>query len=480
MDKSTYFLLRKHLDSVIFLESFVKIDTPEGLTPWNMEPYQKHLVRDFSKNRAINKSKKTGISTVLAGEALHHAYTIPGIQKAFVSTGQRIAGELLGKFYDEYDSIPSALQVPLTTRSAEKVEFPNKVRIFSLPSGDPDKIRGLGLRGRATDVIMDEYAFAPNDKQLWLVVRDFQRFGGKVTLNSTPKGKRGKYYEICAPLQPVHRGLAAYRSTEWSYHEIPYTRCKRLLVQEKSLKEDIDEVEFQEEYCCEFIDESMSFFPFEMIWAAQKVESYVEDGGDKPIYFGIDFGKSVGETVVMVVEEWEPEKFRILWIEPMKGIDYTVQMEMIKQLSASYNPITINIDASGPGGQTILDFLQKDDALASKVWGFNFDPSFKEKIIIRTRMLMSRGRLLLPTKSLPWSEVLESQLHQVQRTTTESGERTRYSGKEGSKQDDYAWALALAVWKEFQTDSAGTFFEQVKDEALLRIEKGSSPIIWEV
>jgi hypothetical protein len=301
-------------------------------------------------------------------------------------------------------------------------------------------------------------------------VRDFQRFGGKVTINSTPKGKRGKYYEICAPLQTVYRGLSPYRSTDWSYHEIHYTRCKRLLVQEKDLKSDIDEIEFQEEYCAEFIDESMSFFPYEMLWAAQKIERYIEDGGDKPIYFGIDFGKSIGETVVIVVEEFEPEKFRVIWIEPMGGIDYPTQMETIKQLSASYNPILINIDATGPGGQTIYDFLQKEESLASKVWGYNFDPAFKEKIIIRTRMLMSRGRLLLPTKELPWSEVLEAQLHQIQRTTTQSGERTRYSGKDGgSKNDDYAWSLALAVWKEFQIESGGAYFGQVQDEALQRL-----------
>jgi len=479
MEKGHYYLFRRLLDCSTFLSWFVKVDTPKGLVPWKMDGYQKNLVRDYSRNRAINKSKKTGISTTLAGEALHHAYTMPGRQKALVSTGQRIAGELLGKFYDEYDTIPFPLQVNLGGhRSAERVEFPNKARIFSLPSGDPDKIRGLGLRGTATDVVLDEFAFAPNDKQLWLVIRDFQRFGGRITINSTPKGKRGKYYEICAPLQAVYRG-APYQPTEWSYHEIHFTRCERLRTQEKSLREDIDEIEFNEEYCCEFQDESMSFFPYEMIWAAQKVERYIDNGGDKPIYFGIDFGKSVGETVVIVVEEYDTEKFRVIWIEPMGGIDYTEQLEAIKQLSETYNPICINVDASGPGGQTIYDFLQKEESLASKVWGFNFDPKFKEKIIIRTRMLMSRGRLLLPVKNLQWAEVLETQLHQVQRKTTMSGEGTRYTGKVEGRNDDYAWSLALAVWKEFMLEQKEIFFSSQPDEGLKIIENaGKGGSLW--
>jgi phage FluMu gp28-like protein len=208
-----------------------------------------------------------------------------------------------------------------------------------------------------------------------------------------------------------------------------------------------------------------------MIWKAQTVKEYVEETGDKPIYFGIDFGKSIGETVVIIVEEYEKEKFRVIWIEPMLGIDYPVQMETIRQLSVVYNPICINVDATGPGGQTMYDFLVADDDLSSKVWGCKFDSSFKEKIIIRTRMLMSRGRLLLPTKELPWAEVLEQQLHQVQRTITESGERTRYSGKQEGKNDDYAWALALSVYKEFSLEDDNSFFQTVTDEGFDNLNK---------
>lgn len=480
MEKEVYFILRSLLDPVTFLESFVKIETAEGLVKWKMEEYQKNLVRDFSKNRAIVKSKKTGISTTLAGEALHSAYVNAGRHKVLVSTGQRIAGEMLGKFLDEYDSMPANIQVELTNRSAEMVMFPNKVRVSSLPSGNPDSIRGLGMRGVATDVILDEYAFAPNDKQLWLVVRDFQRFGGRVTLNSTPKGKRGKYYEICEPLQTVHRKLSPYRSTDWSYHEIPYWRCERLKIQERSLREDITDIEFQEEYCCEFIDESLSFFPYEMIWESQKVHKYAEGNSGKPQYAGIDFGEKVSETVIIVVEEYEPEKFKVIHVEPLPGVDYPGQIETIKQINMDYDLTTINVDASGPGGQVLYELLGKEENLSSKIWGFTLTSQFKEKLCIRTRILMSRDRLHIPDKNCRYGDVLESQLHQVRRTTTQSGEHTRYSGKQGgSGMDDYVWALALAVYKEFSTDRGGAYFEVQKDPVLERLAAEREEFIWE-
>jgi phage FluMu gp28-like protein len=252
--------------------------------------------------------------------------------------------------------------------------------------------------------------------------------------------------------------------------------------QEQDLRKDIDNIEFQEEYCCEFIDESLSFFPYEMIWEAQKigVKKYIPEKTDKPIMIGVDFGKKVSETVIIVSEEVEPEKFRVIWIEPLPGVDYPEQLAVIKQFNELYDPLYINVDASGPGGQTMYDFLVKEDSLASKVWGYNFDPKFKEKIIIRTRMLMSRDRLGLPDKKLPYAETLEKQLHQVQRKTTSSGESTRYTGKIEGGNDDYVWALALSVYKEMEADVGGAYFETRQDADLKKILGSSeSSMVWE-
>ena len=255
-------LLRTFLDPVNFLESFIKLDTPEGLQKWSMDPYQKHLARDTSHNRAIIKSKKTGISTTIAGESIHSMFVKAGTQVMFVSTGQRIAGELLGKLYDMTESMPSSIQPHFLSHSAEVARFSNGSRVLSLPSSDPGKIRGLGLRGGATDVYLDEYAFTDNDNELWNVVKDFQIIGGRITLNSTPKGNRGKYYQIVSPLQAVYHNLVRKDPKNiWSFHEIPYWVSPRLLAQIDRLKSEMTDIDFRQEYCVEFIDESMSFFP---------------------------------------------------------------------------------------------------------------------------------------------------------------------------------------------------------------------------
>ncbi len=475
MEISDENLLMNLLDPVVFVESFIKLESPEGTIDWVMDSYQKHLIRDTSRNRAINKSKKTGISTTIAGESIYKAFTNAGRQIIFVSTGQRIAEELLGKWYDMLSTIPREMQPHFDKHSMQVARLPNGSRVMSLPSSDPGNIRGFGMRGPETDVYVDEYAHVANDRELWIVVRDFQIIGGHMTLNSTPKGKRGRYYEIVEPLQVIYQGLGPKTDTTWSYHQIPYWQCPRLANQEKFLKEGMTDIDFRQEYCAGFIDESLSFFPYDLIWNCQKTKSFVETGyrTKNPIYFGIDLGKSTSETIVYVVEEYAPESFKTLYIEEMAGVNYDEQVEIITMLNKEYNPIAIKIDASGPGGQTMEDILSQEKYCGNIIQGFDLTSMFKENIIIRLRMLIQRRKLDLPNKDMgSIAEKLELQLHGIQRTSTKLGLHTRYSGKETSGMDDMAWALALAVYKEFTFEFEPMIVVK-KDAVLQRLQEQS-------
>jgi phage FluMu gp28-like protein len=475
MEFSDENLLSTFLDPVIFLESFIKLETPEGLQSWKMDPYQKHLVRDTSRNRAINKSKKTGISTTIAGESIYKSMTNAGRQIIFVSTGQRIAEELLGKWYDMFSTMPDAIRPHFgrAGHSMQVARLPNGSRVMSLPSADPGNIRGFGLRGPETDVYVDEFAHVANDRELWIVVKDFQAIGGHLTLNSTPKGKRGNYYNIVEPLQTVYRGLGQRENTTWSYHEIPWWQCPRLIPQMKFLKEGMTEIDYKQEYCCEFIDESLSFFPYELIWDCQKVRGWAPVGYKtmNPIYFGIDFGKTTSETVISVIEEYAPESFRILYIEVLPGVSYDEQAETIKILFHEYNPTLIKIDASGPGGQAMKDILSQETYCGNSIEGYDLTATTKEDIIIRLRRLMERKKVEIPAKDMgSISEKLEMQLHGVQRTSTKLGLHTRYSGKEEAGMDDMVWSLALAVYKQFIFDFE-PIIEITRDSVMEKLQR---------
>ena len=60
-----------------------------------------------------------------------------------------------------------------------------------------------------------------------------------------------------------------------------------------------------------------------------------------------------------------------------------------------------------------------------------------------------------------------------------SGEGTRYTGKVEGRNDDYAWSLALAVWKEFMLEQKEIFFSSQPDEGLKIIENaGKGGSLW--
>ena len=456
-------LFKNLLDPVIFSESFIKLEGPNGMEEWKMDAYQKHLMRDINRNRVINKSKKTGISTTIAGESIHKAFTNKGRQVIFVSTGQRIAEELLGKWYDMLATLPSALQPEFDKKSMQVARLPNGARIMSLPSSDPGNIRGFGMRGPMTDVYVDEYAHIANDKELWIVVRDFQILGGHITLNSTPKGKRGKFYEVAEPLQVVFHGLGPKFDTPWSYHEIKYTDCPRLVKQEEFLKAGMTDMDFFQEYGCIFVDESLAFFPFDLIWDCQTVHEFVAPGyrTKNPIFFGIDFGKQVSETIVYVVEEIAPESFKTIYIEEMPGVNYDDQVEAITILSKEFKPTAINIDGTGPGGKHMTDALSKEHRCGNLINSYDLMSTFKENIIIRLRVLMQRKKFAIPSKNMGnIAEKFEMQLHSIQRTSTKTGVHTRYSGKE-SGYDDMVWAACYDNETEVLTEEGYKYFKDV-------------------
>ena len=472
-EKDNY-ILRENLDPVCFIERFLRVDTPDGQTQFLMDSYQKKVVRDRSRRRIIVKSKKIGMSTCITAEGLHATIIQPKLQVIFVSTGDRVAKELLGKTYDHLYSMPIALQpYNLGVKSAEKesaemAQFANGSRIISLPSRDPGHIRGFGLRGTKTKVYVDEYAHVDNDKDLWVVVRDFAIIGGDVTLNSTPFGKRGKFYELADPLQAMHRGLIPKIKTDWSYHEIKFNECPRLAKQEKELRTGMYETDFLGEY--------------ELIMKNQHVEEMKleKPKSANPVTFGIDFGKRVSETIIYVVEEHQAEHYRTLWVEVLSGVDYPSQCDTIKFLDSIFHPIYINVDGTGPGGQVLFDFLKQEKYCGSRTISYNLSAPVKESLINRVRILMNygdkdKGFLDLPMKvedsPNDIGKKIEMQLHGIQRTTTESGEHTRYSGKE-TGMDDVAWALALSVWKEF-TGPSEPYLEVYVDPVLQKLQRRS-------
>lgn len=206
------------------------------------DQWQKDLLRSRSDRVALNCSRQSGKSTVVAAMAIGEALLHPVIvgQPALVlllSPTLRQSGEL---FRDKVKRIYKDLgcPVPIKTESALSMELANGSRIISLP-GEPGNVLGYSA---VTLLVIDEASRVPDE--LYLSVRPMLAVSkGRLAILSTPNGKRGWFYEeFTGP-------------NRWERYEVPASDCPR--ISKDFLDEELSalgERWWRQEYFCQFED----------------------------------------------------------------------------------------------------------------------------------------------------------------------------------------------------------------------------------
>jgi len=334
-----------------------------------------------------------------------------------------------------------------------QVEFQNESRIISLPN-NPDAIRGY----RADHVYLDEAAMFRNDFELkTAVVFTTAAKEGRISLISTPKGKRGWFYEAysLAKSGKADEDLGG----RWNLHEVHYSMAPHIRESDiKALKTILTPIEWAQEMEMEFLDELNALFPYEMIMACTIQDGpypYIVPGKtriENPIYIGIDFGRYRDSTVIIALEKMEDETMRVAFIKEFFGEDMVTQREYISKLIDVLSPVQVMIDKTGLG-IPMYDFLSRQ---YPNIEGVTFTAARKEAMILNLYNYMRARRLIMPADC----EELIRQLRQFQRIQTPSGS-VKYEAPPNAH-DDHVIALALAVYAATQfQEKAGIEVEEV-------------------
>lgn len=155
-----------------------------GMVP---DPWQERLLRCRSNRVLLLCSRQLGKSTSTACLALHQAAYHPGSDVLLVSRSERQSGELFVKvsqFYRRLRPVEAVKELALS------IELVNGSRIIALP-GDGDTIRGYSAPSL---VIIDEASRVPDDV-LAACLPMLVANNGRLVCLSTPRGKRGFFYE---------------------------------------------------------------------------------------------------------------------------------------------------------------------------------------------------------------------------------------------------------------------------------------------
>jgi hypothetical protein len=155
-----------------------------GLTP---DPWQRELLRSQAERVLLLCSRQCGKSTSVACVALNEAYLQPGSLILLSSKTERQSGELFAKV----TKFHRALQLVGTVRDmALTLELSNQSRIIAL-CGDGDNFRGFSDPRLC---VVDEASIV-DDSVLNALLPMLIVSGGRLIALSTPRGKRGWFYE---------------------------------------------------------------------------------------------------------------------------------------------------------------------------------------------------------------------------------------------------------------------------------------------
>ncbi len=178
------------------------------------DPWQTQVLRSTCQQMILCCNRQAGKSTTVAALALLTAVLEPPATVLILSPTQRQSSELFHKvkeFYHAHGGHKAVRPAPwgrprsvpdldreelLAAETAERetalqLELTNGSRVVSLPGGNPDTVVAFSS---IRLLVIDEAARAKDD--LYFAVRPMlNRSGGRLVLLSTPKGRRGFFFD---------------------------------------------------------------------------------------------------------------------------------------------------------------------------------------------------------------------------------------------------------------------------------------------
>ncbi len=425
----------------------------------NLQLYQLAFMMNRSRFRWVTKSRQVGFSFIFALEALARCHLRPNHNSIFVSYNQADAIEKILLARQVYEELPIAFQKRLDKDSRTELSFISNSgkrgisRIISVPSKPP--------RGYKGDVVLDELAHYVDDREVYtgsapLIIHTRGQMSGA----STPLGRRGIFWEIAKEelhQYPHHSKMevpwwlssffcidverAAEEAPEMSTEEaVGRFGTPDMIQQFESLPLD----DFEQEFCCRFVDESYSYYSFALILPCTDPELMVyRDFSDIPapkgrVVAGFDVGRARDKSELAVFEELGG-RFVCRMLRSYNQVPFAEQEAELRQMLEILPVARLSIDRSGIG-MNLAENLERD---YPQVVPENFTSDTKERWATDFKILLQRRDVVLPR-----DRELVAQIHSIKRRVLASGKVAFDAEKTRKGHADRYWAVVLAVQKE--------------------------------
>jgi len=428
--------------------------------PIALESFQSSFLQNTSRFRWVNKSRQVGLSMVMSLEALARCHLRDGYTAVFVSFSQDEAKERIQTAREVFEDLPAEYQKRLLVDSKTELAFESNgtsrriSRIISVPSKPP--------RGKKGDCYIDELAHLVNDREVYIgSTALILRSHGQLTGCSTPLGRRGIFWEIATEelrKYPHHARLVVpwwlsrffCRDVKQAAFEAPLlptdeqvSRFGRPLLVEQY--DSLPREDFEQEFCCVFVDESYSYFAYDLILpcTSDRLVQYPDFTDIPPpegrIVAGFDVGRTRDHSELAVFEQ-QGERFVCRLLRRYDQIPFAEQEADLRRFLDQVPVARLSIDRSGIGMHLAENLAGDFPQVVPEV----FTNDSKERWATDFKILLQRRDV-----SLPRDRELVGQVHSIKRRVLPSGkvafdaDRTTRAGHA-----DRFWAIALACQKE--------------------------------
>lgn len=461
------------LDWLSTVPGFIQGGTTIDERPTQLYDYQIALMESTSRFRAILKSRQTGLSFVMAAEALAKTHLKREHTGIFVSYNLSDATEKIRHAAMLYESLPSKWKKKRITDNKTELEFEDgqgrRTRMISMPCREP---RGKGK----ADVNLDEFPFMRNPRKIYTAaIPIISRGGGNMTLGSTPLGKSDPFYEIMEGEPERYPLYQRFRVAWWDCPEfcidVPSARllAPTMTTDErverfgtetlKQIRASLDVESFQQEYELYFVDAAAAFIVWELIQAATRdadelpvvrvdatsqnqisVDRVLADFDaltiTNPLTAGYDVGRRRNASELMVLEQ-VGSRYRERLHVTLPQTDFSIQEDMLLGLMKRRPDVyRLCIDESGLGMQLAEKVVKTYPGRAE---GITFTAPVKSQMGHQLKIDFEGKNLEIAA-----DRDLMQQIHSVRKTVTVAGNIRLDSEHDEKHHADMFWALALA------------------------------------
>lgn len=412
-------------------------------------PYQLRWLADNGKIKIWEKSRRIGATYVQAFEDVRDCVykKVPAVW--FSSADESAAREYIGyceKWTKMFDmAVKSLGNIVIDSEKDIKalvIEFANGTKIHALSSNPK------GFRSKGGKVVIDEFAHHNNPDELWAAARPCITWGYPLRILSTHNGQSCRFYKF---IEDIQKG-----KLKWSLHTTPIqlaveeglvdkildketTEEEREEWLEEQRKNCFDDYTWQQEYCCQAVDEACAFLPYDLIVSCELDNLYRElDNLNGDLFIGMDIGRRHDLSVIWVLERLGNVKYTRM-VKVMEKTPFHIQEEILYNILKNKNVRRCCIDESGLGMQLVEGAQRKFGQY--KVEAIKFTAPTKETLAYNLRINFENKTVYVP----PEHDIRED-LHSVKRETTSAGNiRFDVEKSDIAGHADRFWALALAL-----------------------------------